>query len=117
MLEQRYIKEHLEKAVCYKCGSSLVNAKLMTISEAPLVFLAHAICPACQGQSMVTITALGSGTIPLVSDLKVDEIKKFMFEKSITFDEVLNLHKKLEKTSIWKLLHKKDKKQERKSKL
>ncbi len=109
MLEQRYIKEHLERSVCYKCGGSLVDAKLMTISEAPLAFLAHAVCPKCQGQTMVTITALGSGTIPLVSDLNIEEIKKFMFEKSITYDEVLSLHKKLQKASIWKLLHRKEK--------
>ena len=114
MLEQKYIKEHLERAVCYRCGASLDQAKLMTISNAPMAFLAHAVCVKCQGQSMVTITATGSGTIPLISDLGGEEIKRFIFEKSVTYDDLLNLHKFLEKKSIWNLLQPKDKKQENK---
>jgi hypothetical protein len=117
MLEQRIIKEHLERSVCYKCGSSLETAKLFMISEAPMALLAHAICANCQGQTMLTITATGSGTMPVISDLWVEEIKRFMFEKSVTYDDLLGLHKKLEKKSICSLLRKKDKKQVKKSKV
>ncbi len=116
MLERRLIKEHLERSVCYKCGSSLEQAKLLTISDAPMAFLAHAVCPKCHGQSMVTVTTQGSGTIPLVSDLLGEEIKKFMMENSVSYDELLSLHRALEKNSIWKLLLKKDKKTVKKPK-
>jgi hypothetical protein len=109
MLEKRFIKEHLERSLCYRCGSSLGGAKLLTISDAPVALVAHAVCPNCQSESMVTITASGSGVTPLVSDLTGSEIKKFINERSITYDELLNLHKMLEKESIWNLLHKKEK--------
>ena len=108
MFEQRFIKEHLERAFCYKCGSSLGDAKLVTISEAPIAMIAHAVCPKCQAESMVTITANGSGVAPLYSDLTGEEFKKFVTAKNITYDDLLSLHKKLEKESIWKLLQKKE---------
>ncbi|HLB51404.1 hypothetical protein A3F07_03985 [candidate division WWE3 bacterium RIFCSPHIGHO2_12_FULL_38_15] len=106
MFENRYIKEHLERTYCYKCGTSLEGAKLVTISEAPIAIIAHAICPKCQAESMVTITTAGTGTTPIVTDLKADEIKKFLAAKNVSYDDLLNLHKLLEKESLWKLLQK-----------
>src|SRR3989338_3413855 len=101
MLEQKFIKEHLERTFCYKCGSSLEEAKLITITEAPIAMIAHAVCPKCQAESMVTITATGSGASPLVSDLTGEEFRKFLNEGSVTYDDLLSLHKSLAKESIW----------------
>lgn len=109
MLEQKYIKEHLERTLCYKCGSSLEEAKLTSITDAPVALVAHAICPKCQAESMVTITTTGSGSIPVISDLQSNEIKKFISVKNSSYDELLALHKALEKEDIWNLLHKQDK--------
>ena len=109
MFERRYIKEHLERAACYKCGASLGGAKLQTISDAPVALVAHAVCPKCQSESMLTITPSGSGVVPLVSDLIGVEIKKFISAKSVTYDELLSFHKLLEKETIWNLLRKKEK--------
>jgi len=106
MFETRYIKEHLERTYCYKCGTSLEGAKLVTISEAPVAIIAHAVCPKCQAESMVTITTAGTGTTPIVTDLKADEIKKFLAAKNVSYDDLLNLHKLLEKETLWKLLQK-----------
>src|SRR5258708_1162434 len=103
MLEQKYIKEHLEKTLCYKCGSSLEGAKLTSITDAPVVLIAHAVCPKCQAESMVTITSTGSGSIPVISDLHGEEMKKFIGIKSTSYDELLRLHKLLEKKDIWSL--------------
>ncbi len=109
MLEKKYIKEHLERTFCYKCGSSLEEAKLTSITDAPVALIAHAVCPKCQAESMVTITATGSGSIPMISDLHGDEIKKFLGVKGTSYDELLDLHKLLKKESVWNLLHKQDK--------
>ncbi|KKS16982.1 MAG: hypothetical protein UU80_C0014G0008 [candidate division WWE3 bacterium GW2011_GWA1_41_8] len=109
MLERRFIREHLERAACYKCGESLGGAKLHTISDAPVALVAHAVCPKCQSESMLTITPSGSGVVPLVSDLTGIEIKKFIDEKSVTYDELLDFHRMLEKDTIWNLLRKKGK--------
>ncbi|EKD99580.1 MAG: hypothetical protein ACD_22C00230G0004 [uncultured bacterium] len=114
MLEQKLIKEHLQRFVCYKCGGSLEQAKLMTISDAPVAFVVAAVCPKCQSESVLTITAAGSGAMPLISDLSAEEIKKFMIEKSVTYDDLFSLHKLLEKKAIWNLLHKKEKNLENK---
>lgn len=108
MFEQKLIKEHLERTYCYKCGSSLGEAKLVTITEAPIAMIAHAVCPKCQAESMVTITPNGSGASPVYSDLTVEEIKNFITAKNVSYDDLLSLHKMLEKESIWSLLQKKE---------
>jgi ribosomal protein S27AE len=116
MLEQRYIKEHLERSSCHKCGSSLGGAKLSTISDAPVALVAHAVCPNCRSESMLTITPAGSGIVPLVSDLTGPEIKKFLACTPVSYDDVLNIHKILKKDSIWNLLLKKEKQSVKRSK-
>jgi ribosomal protein S27AE len=109
MFEQKYIKEHLERTFCYKCGSSLEGAKLITISEAPIALVAHAVCPKCQAESMVTITSMGSGVSPVISDLTGEELKRFISARAVNYEDLFNLHKTLEKETIWKLLQKKEK--------
>ena len=116
MIEKRLITEHLSKTVCHKCGTSLEGAELIPISKVPVALIAHVICPRCQAESMVTITLTGSETVPLISDLTAPEIKKFLGTKSITQDEVLDLHQTLKKKSLWKLLHKKEHKLVKKQK-
>lgn len=108
MQETNYIKEYLHKHNCYKCRKSLETAKLETITEAPLAVIAHAICSNCKAESMVTITATGGGITPLVTDLNVTEFKKFMNAKSVSYDELLDLHKMLKSKNIWNLLEKKE---------
>ncbi|MFC1722018.1 hypothetical protein ACFL0C_00030 [Patescibacteria group bacterium] len=116
MLEKNYINEYLQKAYCYKCGTSLERAKLETITEAPIALVAHAVCAICQAESMVTITTTGSGVTPLISDLGVTEFKKFMGVRSVSYDELLDLHKLLKKKDICNLLDKKEKSLEKKHK-
>ena len=109
MIQKQAIKEHLSKTFCYKCGISLEGAKLVPISNAPVALIAHAVCPNCQAQSMITFTAGGSGAMPITSDLYGEEIKKFMTCKQITIDDVLKMHEILKKEKLWNLLHKKEK--------
>ena len=115
MFEKKFIAENLQKTYCPKCGSSLEGAQLVTISEAPIALVAHAVCPVCKTESMVTITPTGSGSIQVQSDLIGYEFKKFLGAKNVTYDEVLDLHIALKKGNIWKLLQKKEKKQVKKS--
>lgn len=114
MLEKHFIKEHLAKTSCHNCGNSLEEAKLTTISEVPVAVVAHAKCVKCKAETMVTITSAGSGAIPVMSDLTGAEFKKFLGRKSVTYDELLDLHKILERKSICKLLQEKEKKQVKK---
>jgi hypothetical protein len=112
MFEKKYIAENLQKTYCYKCGSSLEGAELVPVSEAPVSLVAHAICPICRAESMVTITPAGSGSTPLISDLTAEELNKYIGVKAVAYEEVLNLHAALKKESLWNLLQKKEKKQE-----
>lgn len=114
MLEKKFITESLQKTVCYKCGASMEKAKVVPITEAPLALVAHTICPKCKAEGMLTITPVGSGLTPIKSDLTGEEVKKFIGKKAVTYDELLELHKTLKKKSIWNLLDKKEKKQEKK---
>jgi hypothetical protein len=117
MLETNVIKEHLSKTFCYKCGTSLEDAKITTISEVPVAMVAHAKCQNCQAESMVTITVSGGGAIPMLSDLNGEELKRFLGAKSITYDELLDLHTLLKKKPICELMHIKEKHLEKKQKL
>ena len=110
MLEKRFIIENLQKTYCYRCGTSLEGAKLITISEAPIALVAHAVCAICKAESMVTITPTGSGSVPVQSDLNGEEFKKFIGAKAVSYDELLDLHLALKKKNIWSLLAKKEKK-------
>jgi hypothetical protein len=116
MIEQKIIIENLQKTYCYKCGTSLEGAKLVTITEAPIALVAHAVCVVCKAQSMITITPAGSGTMPVQSDLSGEEFKKFIGAKNVSYDELLDLHLALKKKTIWNLMDKKDKKSEKPSK-
>ena len=109
MLENDYIKEYLQKTNCHRCSRTLESAKLETITEAQMALVAHAVCKTCQAESMVTITASGGSITPLISDLNVTEFKKFLGAKSVSYDELLELHKLLSKKDLWNLLDKKEK--------
>ena len=109
MLEKNFINEYLQKTFCYKCSTSLEGAKLETISEAQPALVAHAVCKLCQAESLVTITTTGVGVTPLLSDLNVTEFKKFIGAKSVSYDELLDLHIALKKKSLCNLMDKKDK--------
>ncbi len=116
MLEKKYILENLQKTNCYKCGTSLEGAKVVTITEAPVALVAHAVCAICKAESMVTITPAGSGAVPVQSDLTGEEFKKFMGAKAVSYDELLDVHLILKKKNLWNLLDKKDKKSAKQSK-
>lgn len=112
MFETKFIAENLQKTYCPKCGASLERAELVTISEAPIALLAHAVCAVCKAESMVTITPAGSGSVQVQSDLTAEEFKKFLGAKNVSYDEILDLHVALKKDSLWNLLEKKEKKSE-----
>lgn len=114
---EKFILENLQRTFCYKCGASLETAEIVPISnEASVAWVAHAVCPKCKAESMVTITPAGSGTVQVQSDLTGSEFKKFIGAKNVSYDEVLDLHIALKKETIWNLLQKKEKKQENKLK-
>jgi len=109
MLARKFITENLIRTRCYRCGKSLENAKLVPISDAPVAWIAHAVCPSCKAESMVTITPTGNGIVPVKSDLTGKEFKKFLGIRAVSYDEVLDLHLAIKKENIWNLLHKKEK--------
>lgn len=107
---EKFIQENLQKTHCYRCGTSLERAEIVPISnEGSTAWVAHAVCPNCKAESMVTITPTGNGIVPVQSDLKGTEFKKFVGIKSVSYDEVLDLHLALKKERIWSLLQKKEK--------
>ena len=110
MIENKVVLKQLQKAKCYKCGGSLEHAEIVPITSSQIGWVGHAVCPACKAESMVTITQTGTtGIMPVQSDLKGIEYKKFVGIKAISYDDVLQLHQILKKESIWNLLDKKDK--------
>lgn len=60
---------------------------------------------------------MGTGVISVYSDLTSIEVPKFLQASEVTYREVLELHKKLKKESLWNLLHKNEAYLEKKQKL
>lgn len=89
------------------------GAKFVPITEAPVAWVAYAVCPTCEAESMVTITPTGNGIVPVQSDLAGWEFKKFLGAKPVSLDEILDLHSALKKENIWSLLQKKEKNSEK----
>jgi len=108
--------KNIGKVSCYNCGATLEKAQLVVVIETPLALVAHATCSECGAQSMVTMTPSGVGSVPLVSDLEPKEIKKFINMEPISYDEILDLHKKLKKTTICNIMQKKEKPLKKKKK-
>jgi hypothetical protein len=114
MLEKRVITESLQKTVCYKCGAKMDEAVIVPVADSPLALVVHTVCNQCHAEGMLTITPVGSGLMPVRSDLTGEEMKKFIGAKAIEYKDLLSLHTTLKKESIWSLLEKKDKKKEKK---
>lgn len=116
MLAKKVITESLQNTTCPKCGASMGQARLITISEAASSLVAHAVCPVCKTESMLTITPHGSGVLPIYSDLIDEEFKKFILERPVSYDDLFDLHTILKKKNIWKLLQEKEKNSEKNQK-
>lgn len=115
-LEKSYIQENLGKTHCYKCGTSLDKAKIVELTDAPMTFVAHAICQKCAAESVVSISTMGIGAVPLLSDLSGVEVASFLKRKNVSYDELLDLNAALKKENIWNLLHKSEKSSVKKQK-
>jgi hypothetical protein len=117
MIEQSYIKSRLANTKCYKCNSTLENGTFALLSDRmPLMAIGHVVCAQCKSQSMVTLTMTGNSTAPLMTDLVSEEIVKFANLTEISYTELLDLHQALKKESICKLMHKKEKNLEKRTK-
>jgi hypothetical protein len=79
------------------------------VSESLVSLVAHATCPSCKAESMLTLTPTGSGVAPVYTDLTSSEIEKFTKRSVISYDDVLDLHLALKKEKLWNLLDKKEK--------
>ena len=87
MIENKVVLKQLQNAKCYKCGGSLEHAKIVPITSSQIGWVGHAVCPACKAESMVTITQTGTtGIMPVQSDLKGIEYKKFVGTDKISSD-------------------------------
>ena len=107
-MQNQLLTEQLGKTKCPICKGSLEDAKIVPITNAQVAILAHAVCPHCHAQSMITVTAAGSGAMPITSDLKSHEVQKFIGFSKTTINDVLDLHLLLKKEKIWNLLPKKE---------
>lgn len=116
MLEREYLRNKLAEAKCYKCGATLEGSVFAVLNDMPLMTIGHAVCPKCQSQNMVTLAITGNTSSPMESDLVSEEVAKFASMPKISYTELLELHRALKKESLCKLLQKKERNLESKSK-
>jgi len=84
------IKITSECPVC-KAESAFQDVEIM--QQFPGAQLAHVVCQKCQGALvvLVTQTALGVNSFGILTDLKKEEVNKFVGREAITADDILKI--------------------------
>jgi len=85
---------------CPFCGKQYDLSSLRVISERPQGLLAHLTCSVCRGSiiTFVSVSAMGTVTATgVATDLAEDEVLKFEKGKTVSADEVIEIHELLKK--------------------
>jgi len=86
---------------CDKCGNAYSIGDLEIIQENPISSIIHFSCSNCKASHIATfLKPMGiSNRVPVNTDLKVDEIKKFTKRGETTTEEILKLYLYLKENS------------------
>lgn len=86
---------------CDKCGSAYSVGDLEIIQETPISSIIHFSCSNCKASHIATfLKPMGvSNRVPINTDLKIEEIKKFASRQETSTDEILELYLYLKENS------------------
>jgi hypothetical protein len=91
--QKQYFIDTIAK-FCDKCGNAYSIEDLEIIQETPISSIIHFSCSNCKASHIATFfKPMGvSNRVPVNTDLKIDEIKKFSNRDETTTEEILDLY-------------------------
>jgi hypothetical protein len=92
-------------SVCPVCHKKFdkINAKI--VDETDEAHLIHLNCPHCSGAmlALVFTSGFGATSMGLVTDLSINDLKKYKDLHSVDANDVLEMHQELQKISMFNL--------------
>jgi hypothetical protein len=91
--QKQYFIDTIAK-FCDKCGNAYSIGDLEIIQETPISSIIHFSCSNCKASHIATFfKPMGvSNRVPVNTDLKVEEIKKFAKRNETSTEEILELY-------------------------
>ena len=91
--QKQYFIDTIAK-FCDKCGNPYSIEDLEIIQETPISSIIHFACSNCKASHIATfVKPIGvSNRVPVNTDLKVEEIKKFASREETSTEEILDLY-------------------------
>jgi hypothetical protein len=91
--QKQYFIDTIAK-FCDKCGNPYSIEDLEIIQETPISSIIHFACSNCKASHIATfVKPIGvSNRVPVNTDLKVEEIKRFASREETSTEEILDLY-------------------------
>jgi hypothetical protein len=91
--QKQYFIDTIAK-FCDKCGNPYSIEDLEIIQETPISSIIHFACSNCKASHIATfVKPIGvSNRVPVNTDLKVEEIKRFASRDETSTEEILDLY-------------------------
>jgi hypothetical protein len=96
--------EHLRViTACPICNARYHSGELRILEEKTDAQLVHVQCRKCRASVLAVVLAnhLGVSSVGLVTDLSGDDVLKFRRQPTISIDDVLDLHCRLQEVDAW----------------
>lgn len=91
--------QSLQMLHCPQCGNLYTDSEVGVLQESDMAILATITCGKCHYQSVVTLSLGNSNTSAmLASDLKPNEMTKFLNMEAVSTDDLVDIHQWLKKT-------------------
>jgi hypothetical protein len=102
--QKQYFIDTIAK-FCDKCGNPYSIEDLEIIQETPISSIIHFACSNCKASHIATfVKPIGvSNRVPVNTDLKVEEIKKFATRDETSTEEILDLYLYLKRSTTVKV--------------
>lgn len=92
MMDEILIKRLITSIKCGSCGKNYEVDHIEIIEHKEDMWFLQVFCPSCQLKCMVAAIIREDGESEVVTDLTLDELKKFKKIENISEDDLLNMH-------------------------
>jgi hypothetical protein len=97
-MDKSFMHQSLQMLHCPQCGSMYTNSEVGVLQESDMAVLATITCAKCHYQSVVTLSLGSTMAMNIPSDLKPNEVGRFLSAEPIGSDDLLDMYQYLKKT-------------------
>jgi len=92
MMDENFIKQLISSIKCGSCGKNYEEDHIEIIEHKEEMWFLRVSCSSCHLKCLVAAIIREDGESEVVTDLTLDELKKFDKIESISEDDLLNMH-------------------------